>query len=667
MTELLSGGIDNPSNTCYLSCSLQIIFRYKPFMNKINSLLKEFPDIKIFQILSDLHKKLINSNTPLDPTPLIDFMKIDKTKQQDICEFLATFLNLVIESLPEDRRNELSDILRSKLTTSVKDVTDNVFFYTIPVDPKFTVNERLFMSLSEHSEVFLSKPQIFLIQLQRMLYNKGEKQTNKVSYPMRINFDLDLTNYQALNYKLFAVIVHIGSGLGGHYIAYLRDSKGWLYASDRSVKPVEQAEVAKNASSSGSPAYLLCFVTDIDNDVLTLRNPLKNDVIPLPGLPKPRAVNLGKIKCAFNPNKSAKFSETVLPNITVVTQFFDQSTMEFKEADENIYSSIDEIKQMIRCYESDNTVIMQFGYIEDVFSDYMPPEVGHYDTPLYIMFQNRLYKVFNTNPYQHNMPIKVTYRQKYVGFSFDSYFSAEQRMCDVNEYITRQMRNLFQSRHSYCGYLKFYGDLFIPLMKQQFTLFHLVTSMKMINNESDADQNALEVYFIEEKTKPPFKTTKDIQVFFQSRPTEAMHTMKYDVAVRPSLFKMVNNEQMDTAKSALFAVVSQTRAIRLTDPIDIKVFYQNDDIRLISSYTYGVTALFVLTFDGEFVENFFFDVCETFEETVEKLKQTISYTSFIIIFNLNNENGDIITQGNPKEILQENPDGYFSIIPNSDS
>lgn len=44
-------------------------------------------------------------------------------------------------------------------------------------------------------------------------------------------------------YRLYGIIEHQGSHLGGHYVAYLRETDGWKYASDSMVRKATLQEV----------------------------------------------------------------------------------------------------------------------------------------------------------------------------------------------------------------------------------------------------------------------------------------------------------------------------------------------------------------------------------------------------------------------------------------
>ena len=629
-------------------------------MSKINSLLKEFSDIELFQILSKLYSDFINNNTALDPTPLVTFLKIDKTKQQDICEFLSNFFNTVIEQLPKERRHELSDIINCKFTTSIKGVNDNVFFYTIPVNSHHSVEDMVIMSLSQHDEKFITKPTLFLVQLQRMLYNKEKKTFYKVTDRMDFSTSLNLTNFDAFNYKLFAVVEHIGSGNAGHYKVAVHDSQGWVMASDKIVKSISFQDVIDTSQSQYSPAYLLCYVSDFENDIFTKRTKLEQSEEEASGsrLNLRNIANFGKTKCAFNPPKEEDliYSQESITPIKVITQSFNQSTMEFSEPEETLYETVDNIKETIQLFDCDNTVIMQFGYLSDTFSDTIPDEIGHYDIPLYILFQNSGYRVFSTNPYQDNKVIHVKYVQKYVGFSFDSFFSVGQTLHDVNSYATTQMHQLFSSRQSYVCFLKYFNNFYINLEENMNNLYDV---MNFLENE----QEFLEVSFIEEKMmdqhKKKFMTTKPIKVFDQEKPTEETLIYQYKVSIQLKL-KRFKKIQEISPNFALIGMKSEKSYVKFEDPIDPKLFYETDDIRILCEFNEGKTALFVLYHNNDFIQNFFFDVDVTFEITEMKIKKIINSSSFTLLFH-SLSSDDIFSQGNPQELLNEHPNGFFTI------
>ena len=643
-------------------------------MEKINELYSEFPDIEIFKILSELHYKFVNEDISLDPTPLVDLFKIDKTKQQDICEFLSFFLNYVIEKLPNERRHELSDFINCKLTTSISEVSDNVFFYTIPVNANVSVKDMIYSSLTQLDAKFATKPTLLFIQLQRMLYNKSTNTFYKIKDAMEIPLDLDLTNYNALNYQLFAVVEHIGSGNAGHYRVCLRDDEGWLMASDRRVTAITLKEVMETSNSEYSPAYLLCFVSDLENDIFSKRTKLiqtddDNYITPVNQLRD--LSTFGTIKCAFHPPNNPEkleYHPEIIEKIIVITQFFDQMKMEFHEPEKNNYHSIGEIQDMIDIYKSDETTFMQFGFLNEIFEDDLPKEVGHYDIPLYILFQNSSFRIFKSNPYQYNKIIHVKYIQKYVGLTFDCFFAPSQIFSDINKYATVQMQNLFGSRQDYVCYLQYFNNYYINISNLQYKIIDVVNMLDLNVSQitDDKGRSSFTVYFIETKMKDEYENkfikTKKIQFYDQSKPTEETKTISYPLRLLPSRKHFTKLCDSLDFNFAVVGMKSETSYFIFEDNhINPKLFYETEDIRLINKFNKEKTALFAVYYQDVYIQTFFFDVEDSFEETKEKLKPFMQFKDFNLFFYLEENNDDFIADQNPKELIKAFPNGFFKI------
>lgn len=74
------------------------------------------------------------------------------------------------------------------------------------------------------------------------------KLTNNVEYGPR----LSLPNSEE-EYELYGVIVHFGSGVGGHYIAYVRVKNRWYKCDDA------QVSLCKPGDEFDTNAYILFY------------------------------------------------------------------------------------------------------------------------------------------------------------------------------------------------------------------------------------------------------------------------------------------------------------------------------------------------------------------------------------------------------------------------
>lgn len=112
----------------------------------------------------------------------------------------------------------------------------------------------------------LTMPRCLVLHLKRLL--PGGKQDIHVDF----SENLDITEYIAKNrrvedvtsssykYSLVSVIVHHGSGRGGHYICYTKYKGVWFYTSDSIVRRCSESEVL------GSEAYMLFYARAMAHD-----------------------------------------------------------------------------------------------------------------------------------------------------------------------------------------------------------------------------------------------------------------------------------------------------------------------------------------------------------------------------------------------------------------
>ena len=130
--------------------------------------------------------------------------------------------------------------------------------------------------------LLVSLPPVLILHLKRLL--PGGKCSKFVSFPLELsmkdyvgvvmgkpkdvdgNADCDgcFSDHDCL-YGLYAVVVHQGSALGGHYIAYVKLCNQWYYTSDTSTRSATETEVLK------AEAYMLFYkrVTINDSDNLS--------------------------------------------------------------------------------------------------------------------------------------------------------------------------------------------------------------------------------------------------------------------------------------------------------------------------------------------------------------------------------------------------------------
>lgn len=107
-------------------------------------------------------------------------------------------------------------------------------------------------------------PKILLINLKRFEFGKNShKLSHHVRYPEYLNVSPYMSeenlNDQPLNYRLYAVLVHVGSSMhSGHYFSYVRSPNNrWYKADDTTMTPCDINQVLAHHG-----AYILCYIKE---------------------------------------------------------------------------------------------------------------------------------------------------------------------------------------------------------------------------------------------------------------------------------------------------------------------------------------------------------------------------------------------------------------------
>ena len=105
---------------------------------------------------------------------------------------------------------------------------------------------------------------ILLINLKRFEFGKNShKLSHLVAYPEHLNvspyMSKENSHDQPLNYRLYAVLVHVGSSMhSGHYYSYVRSPNDrWYRADDTSMIPCDLKQVLTQHG-----AYILCYIQE---------------------------------------------------------------------------------------------------------------------------------------------------------------------------------------------------------------------------------------------------------------------------------------------------------------------------------------------------------------------------------------------------------------------
>ncbi|KAI6136191.1 hypothetical protein F5141DRAFT_1288016 [Pisolithus sp. B1] len=125
-------------------------------------------------------------------------------------------------------------------------------------------------------------PNVLALHLKRFKYQEDVQKYIKLTYRVAFPFELrlfntidDVSNPDRL-YKLFAIVVHIGSGPNhGHYVSIIKTMGAWLVFDDDAVDTIKESDIPKyfGESNSGSAYVLYYQAADLDTVALGLRPP----------------------------------------------------------------------------------------------------------------------------------------------------------------------------------------------------------------------------------------------------------------------------------------------------------------------------------------------------------------------------------------------------------
>jgi ubiquitin carboxyl-terminal hydrolase 36/42 len=128
---------------------------------------------------------------------------------------------------------------------------------------------------------------ILLINLKRFEFGKNShKLSHLVHYPEYLNVSQYMSeesaNDQSLNYRLYAVLVHVGSSMhSGHYFSYVRSPNNrWYKADDTTMTPCDLSQVLAQHG-----AYILCYLKETSSSPTngsSSTTTMTNNITPMP-------------------------------------------------------------------------------------------------------------------------------------------------------------------------------------------------------------------------------------------------------------------------------------------------------------------------------------------------------------------------------------------------
>lgn len=426
----LSSYIVNLSNTCYISCSLQLLLRYRPFTDFISFSQKKYYDIPIFQILENYTRIFLDKNEPLNPKELVDYMKIDCFKQQDIVEFLTQLISEISEKLDENDLKEFQSMIMCTMVTDDNKNRDQFFFFTLPVEEDKDISEILMDNIESNKQIFSSYPKMLMIQLQRMSYDKELGRPIKNNKPVLFPDTIDLTRFNGGKYKIYSIINHIGSGLGGHYKSFLRDDESWIHTSDSKVDLVDESFVLSELKSELFPSYLYIYVTNRD-DIHILRGLYEDN--------EPFEISIisddDYTECYWSTPEFRQLKTD--DRLVLAIQEFDIIKFKFHPPVIKKFSNRHDLENDLEEYHASYNV--QYACYEQNISYKLLSSIpeGYYvmKYPLYCLIQPKGHRIVDTNILFVGKPITVIINEVPSGFNFPVYFTSAHIFGDIISFL----------------------------------------------------------------------------------------------------------------------------------------------------------------------------------------------------------------------------------------
>ncbi|KAG5245160.1 UBIQUITIN-SPECIFIC PROTEASE family protein [Salix suchowensis] len=154
----------------------------------------------------------------------------------------------------------------SSITSCLKNFSSTE---TLNAEDKFFCDKCCSLQEAQKRMKIKKPPHILVIHLKRFKYIEQLGRYKKLSYRVVFPLELKLSNTVEdadIEYSLFAVVVHVGTGPNhGHYVSLVKSHNHWLFFDDENVEMIDESAVQtffgspQEYSSNTDHGYILFY------------------------------------------------------------------------------------------------------------------------------------------------------------------------------------------------------------------------------------------------------------------------------------------------------------------------------------------------------------------------------------------------------------------------